>query len=187
MESASILTSSDAADPAAPAIDDLLLIGTVVGTTGLRGHVRLRVVSNDIERICRRVRTLYIGSPPRAVTLRRGAVSRPGVAVLQLAGIETTAAAAGLRGSDVYIHQRDAAPLGDGEYFIHDLLGARVWLEDGSELGQVRDVIETGANDVLVVARRGAPEALIPMIREVVVGLQLAERRIVIRPLAGLL
>jgi 16S rRNA processing protein RimM len=181
------LTSSEPAGSATPTVDDLLLIGTVVAPTGLRGRVKLRVVSDNIERIFRRVRVLYVGSPPRAVTLRRGAVTRPGIAVLQLAGIETADAAAGLRGCEMYIHRRDAAPLEDGEYFIHDLYGAQVVLDDGSELGKVRDVIETGANDVLVVARRGAPEALIPMIREVVVMLQLDQQRIVIRPIAGLL
>ena len=73
------------------------------------------------------------------------------------------------------------------EYFIHELTGLLVVTDTGEELGKVFEVIETGANDVLVVARPTGGEALIPMIRDVIVELNVAAGRIVIHPLEGLL
>lgn len=88
---------------------------------------------------------------------------------------------------EVTIHERDAAPLAEDEYFIHDLYNLLVITEDGDEIGRVREVLETGSNEVLVVTRPGAADALIPMIHDVVSDLDISGGRITIRPIEGLL
>ncbi|HMO59243.1 MAG TPA: ribosome maturation factor RimM [Roseiflexaceae bacterium] len=166
---------------------ELMLIGRIIGVVGLRGGLRMRAITNQLEYLRDHVKTLYLGPQQRPYTLHKLTIPRPGYAVLILDTITSREAADALRGSDVFIHERDTAPLDNDEYFIHELYGLRVVTEQGEEIGQVREVIETGANDVLVVTRRGAAEALIPMIRDVVAELDVPNQRIVIRLIDGLL
>lgn len=170
-----------------PAPDELLIVGQVTAPFGVQGQLKVRAITDRPEHLQRRVRIVYVGSPARAFTLRRVAVHKPGVLVFTLAEVTTREEAEALRNAEVFIREADAAPLDTEEYFIHQLFGLAVLTEDGATLGQVRDVLETGANDVLVVARRSQSEALIPMIRDVVQQVDIAGGKIVVRLLPGLL
>ena len=82
-------------------------------------------------------------------------------------------AAAALKGTQIGVHREQLPGPGEGEYYWHDLVGLRVQTTQGMELGTVDHLIETGANDVLVV--RGERERLIPFIRgQVVLSIDLA-------------
>ena len=83
------------------------------------------------------------------------------------------------------LDETEVKPLGEGEYFLDDLIGCRVLGPEGRELGRVTGLIETGANDVLAVA--GAQgETLVPMTNEVVKEVDSKARLIRIDPLPGL-
>lgn len=167
--------------------DELLLIGHVVATFGLRGQIKLRAITDQPEHLKRRVKTVYIGTERTPYQLVDVFQHKPGLLILTLKGITTRDAAETLRGAEVSILETDAAPLDTDEYYIHQLYGLRVETTEGVELGQVREVLETGANEVLVVARPDQPEVLIPMIHAVVQELDLPGKRVVIRVLEGLL
>jgi 16S rRNA processing protein RimM len=163
-----------------------MLVGIITAAFGLRGQVKMRTITNNPDTL-RRVRTLYLGpsrKPYRLTTLHE---PKPGTLVLTLDGVADRTAAEDMRGNEVFIHDRDAAPLAEDEYFIHQLYGLQVLTEDGSAIGKVREVLETGANEVLVVTRPGQADALIPMIRDVVRTLDIPGGRIIISPLEGLL
>lgn len=164
-----------------------MLIGEIVGPFGTRGQVKLKAVTDQIEHLRRRVRTVYVGAKRQSYTLKQVIAHKPGLLVLTLSGVSTRDEAENLRSSEVAILERDAAPLGEDEYFIHQLYGLAVVDEAGAPIGTVREVLETGANDVLVVAREGKPDALIPVIRDVIQQFDFTEKRVVIRPLEGLL
>jgi len=87
----------------------------------------------------------------------------------------------------VEIPVEDAVPLEEGEYYHFQLVGMHVTTEDGETLGDIVDVFTApGANDVYVIhGSRG--EILIPAIEDVVIDLNVAAGRVVIRPLPGLL
>jgi 16S rRNA processing protein RimM len=112
---------------------------------------------------------------------------KPGLLVFTLDGVTTREAADALAGSEVAILESQAAPLAEGEYFVHQLYGLLVVTDSGEEIGRVREVLVTGANEVLVVPRPGKTDALIPMIRDVVRELDVSAGRLVIHPLEGLL
>ncbi|NTV64439.1 MAG: 16S rRNA processing protein RimM, partial [Oscillochloris sp.] len=112
---------------------------------------------------------------------------KPGVLLLTLRGIETREAVDELRGAEVYIRQTDAAPLGEDEYYLHDLIGLAASTVDGQEIGTVREIIQTGVHEVLVVTRPNQPDALIPVVRDFIADLDLTGRRVVVRPIEGLL
>jgi 16S rRNA processing protein RimM len=170
-----------------PSPDETLLIGQIVAAFGVRGQVKMRSYTTHVEHLRRHIRTIYLGAERRAYTLSDLFEHKPGLLILTLAGVATRNDAEDLRGQEVAIRESEAAPLEEGEYFIHQLYGLKVVAEDGTEIGRIKEVIETGANDVLIVTRPDQPEALIPMIHDVVQNLDISGGRVVVRLLDGLL
>ncbi len=166
--------------------DDFLLVGTIGLPFGIKGQVKLHTITSRPEHLLR-LKTVFLGDARAATALRRVAEHKHAVMILTLAGVEDRNAADELRGTEVYIRQQDAAPLDEDEYFLHDLPGLQVETTAGELIGTVKEVLETGANDVLVVARPEGGEVLLPMIRDVVKSMDLAAKRLVIEPLEGLL
>ncbi|HEU4328466.1 MAG TPA: ribosome maturation factor RimM [Roseiflexaceae bacterium] len=170
-----------------PAPEEYLLIGEIVGPFGTHGQVKLKAITDQVEHLRRRIRTVYIGPQRQSYRLQRVVEHKPGMLVLNLVGLTTRDEAEALRGNEVAILEREAAPLDQDEYFVHQLYGLAVFSEAGEAIGTVREVMQTGANDVLVVAREGKPDGLIPVIRDVIVELDIPNNRVVIRLLEGLL
>ena len=166
--------------------DELLLVGTVGAPFGVRGQVKLNAISTHPEHLSR-LRTVYVGEGLVPVKLQRAQLHKHNLVILTLDGYGDRNAAETLRGAEVFIRINDAAPLEEGEYFLHDLPGLAVLTTTGESVGTVREVLETGANDVLVVDRTEGGEVLVPMILQVVKVLDLVEKRIVIEPIPGLL
>ncbi len=170
-----------------PSAEELLLIGSIIAPFGVRGQVKVRAVTNRPDHLQRRIRTVYVGSTYRPYHLLNLYEHKPGLLVLNLEHVASRDAAEELRGAEIYILESEAAPLDEGEYFLHQLYNLRVETVDGVEVGSVYEVLETGSNEVLVVKRSDGDDALIPMIHDVVVELDLTGGRVVIRLLEGLL
>jgi 16S rRNA processing protein RimM len=167
--------------------DETLLIGVIVAPFGVRGQVKVRAYTEQIEHLQRRVHEVYVGPERRTYALKDVIEHKQGLLIVSLDGVTTRTAAEELRGAEVAIRERDAAPLEEGEYFLHQLYGLTVVAEDGAEIGRVREVLETGANEVLIVARPGQPDVLLPLIHDVVQDLDIAGGRVVVRLIEGLI
>ncbi|HEY1015698.1 MAG TPA: ribosome maturation factor RimM [Herpetosiphonaceae bacterium] len=170
----------------APNPDDFLLVGRITTPHGVKGNVKLALVTTRPEHLSR-IKQVFLGPSYQQYTLQRAHEHKFGVFVLHLAEVATRDDAEALRGAEVHIRASEAAPLDEDEYFIHDLIGLQVRTIDGQELGSVADVIETGANDVLIVRKVGSNDILIPMVREVVHRLDVAGKLIEVAPLDKLL
>ncbi|GAB4441004.1 MAG: ribosome maturation factor RimM [Chloroflexi bacterium OHK40] len=168
-------------------MDELLLIGQILGPFGVRGQVKVKAFTDRPDHIARQVRTIFTGPGRPPLTLRRLTEHKPGLLIATFEGITTREAAEELRGEELYIRAVDAAPLASDEYFLHDLVGLAVSTTAGEAVGSVREVLETGAGEVLVVARAGQPDALVPMVRDFIAELDIPGRRVVIIPIEGLL
>jgi 16S rRNA processing protein RimM len=105
---------------------------------------------------------------------------------VRFAGTNDRDAAQALSGQLLWIATEDAADLPAGSYYEHELIGLDVVLEDGSPVGTVSSIMETGAADVLVITGPSG-EHLVPMIRTVIVSVDTDARRILISPPPGLL
>ena len=97
--------------------------------------------------------------------------------LLTFEGILSKEAAQTLNGFFLSVPREEAIPLPPGRHFIFDLVGCEVF-EAEQRLGQLRDVLQTGANDVYVVERSGKKDLLIPVTREIVRTIDIASRRI---------
>ena len=80
-----------------------------------------------------------------------------------------------------------AVPLGKDEYYIADLIGLDVFTEDGEHLGELIDVLQTGANDVYVVKLEDGREVLLPVIRECIKEVNLEQGEVRVHLMKGLL
>ena len=109
------------------------------------------------------------------------------LAILKLEGIDDREAAEALLKQTVYALEDELEPLAEDEYFLHDLPGLTVVAEDGAPVGVVRDILELPAQPVLVVAREGLPEAMIPLVPEFIVDIDFDGARIVVHLIEGLL
>lgn len=160
---------------------DRLAIGVIIAPHGVQGEVRMLIWSHFPEHIPR-IKRVYLDEEPDSRRLRSARLNGPN-AVLRIEGVESRDQAEALRGTVIRIGFDQAAPLEEGEYYQFQLMGLRVVTEAGEPLGQVVDIIETGANDVYVVRDSAGQEHLFPALKSVVIEVDLAAHRMVVRPL----
>jgi 16S rRNA processing protein RimM len=137
-------------------------LGRIVGLFGIQGWVKVFSFTEPREAILDYGPWL-LGSDSswRQATVEDG--KRHGKAVLaKLAGVDDRDDATGLLGEEIAIDRSDLPATGDGEYYWVDLIGATVWHREERELGTVKQMLETGAHDVMVVG--GETERLIPFV-----------------------
>lgn len=160
-----------------------LAIARIVAPQGIRGEVRAICLTDFPERFPGR--EVWLGETDQRIRI---VAARPhkNVWLLRLEGINDRNAAEKLRGLRLYTDTDDLAPLGDDEYYIHDLIGLSVQTEAGEPVGVLKDVLRPGANDVYVVETADGREHLIPAVRQFV-QIDLAKRIVTVRPIPGLL
>ena len=106
--------------------------------------------------------------------------------ILKFKGLDNINDIEKYRQKSLYVTRKNAVRLQRDEYFIADLIGLKVQDEDGKELGTVKDVIETGANDVYVVSKDGAKDLLIPAIHACIQNVDVAAGQMEVHLLPGL-
>jgi 16S rRNA processing protein RimM len=157
-----------------------LAVGRISGAHGIRGEVKVESLTDYPERF-RAGAHFYLGSEveSRSVTIT---AARPHhhLLLVKLDVVPDRTAAELLTGQLLLIPEEEAMPLGEHENYAHDLLGLRVETQAGRVLGQVTDILATGANDVYVVRGAAGNELLIPALRQVVLEVDLAAQRMVV-------
>lgn len=162
---------------------DFLETGKIVNIHGLKGEVKIMPWSDDAEFICG-FDTLYCGKNKEAYKIEFSRIHK-NMVLAKFAGIDTPEAANALRNSIIYI-DRDDVELDDGTFFIADLIGLTVKDADsGKEYGIVKDIFQTGANDVYEI-KKDDKTYYIPAIPDVIINTDIENKTIFIRPLEGL-
>lgn len=170
-----------AADPGAVAI------GTVQNAHALRGAIRLRPYQPPAPSLTAGLEVfLERDGAWRAVRITSAAPQPNGTLLLQLDGVADRDAAEALRGARILVRADDLPPAEDDEFYWHEVVGFRVETTDGEILGTVRETSSNGLHDVWAVDA-GGREVLVPVVADVVETIDRDGRRIVIRPLAGML
>ena len=90
------------------------------------------------------------------------------------------------KGKPLYVTRENAVKCEKDEYFIADLIGLEVVADDGEELGEISDILSTGANDVYVISKPGSKDLLIPAIKECILNVDMQERSMKVHLLEGL-
>ena len=164
--------------------DPWLVVGRVAAPFGIRGEIKIRVMTDFPERFTER--PLYVGQDRTRFEVTAWRAHGANVGVLALKGISSRDDAEALRNAMLYAHVDDAVRLPKDEYYVHEIVGLAAYTDDGRVIGVVVDVIPTGSNDVYVVKSPDEREILIPAIKEVIKKIDLGAGSLVIRPIEGL-
>ena len=164
----------------------LLLIGRVIGPHGVRGLLKIESYAHSEETLLTAGR-IYLkqGSGKISEYGILSAVPHKGGALIRLEGLDSREQAEPCCGAEILI-RKAAVSRDDDEYFWHELIGLRVYLETGRYLGTLEEIVSTAANDIYVV-REGKEEFLIPAIHDVVKTIDLENGKMILSEVEGLL
>jgi len=164
-----------------------LEVGEIVNTHGVRGEVRVIPLTDDPQRF----RSLDWVFLDREGSLDKiyieGVKYARGMVILKFKNIDDPASAETLKGRLLKVDREHAVKLPEGSYFICDLLGSEVFDETAGKLGELKDIIKTGSNDVYVVRNETGREVLVPALKSVVRNISLENRKITVALPEGLL
>ena len=170
----------------------MVQVGFVFRAHGMEGELKVNPEHTDDPARFEELDTVYLGRSPRAVTrheiasVRYQETKRGTTVILGLADVASRSDAEAVIKQNVFADEADLE-LADDEIFIHDLVGLSVVTEAGETLGTVANYMEMPAQDVFVVHRPEAGEAMIPAVEDFIVDIDLDGGRLVVRPIEGLL
>ena len=163
-----------------------LQVGVISSTHGVRGEVKVFPTTDDVTRF-RQLKKVYLDTGREMLPLEIQNVKFfKQFAILKFKAIDNINDIEKYRGKSLMIDREDAVDLDEDEYFIADMIGMKVCTEDGSEFGTLKDVMETGANDVYIIDSLEHGEVLIPAIRECILDVDMDEERMTIHLMEGL-
>ena len=163
-----------------------LQVGVISSTHGVRGEVKVFPTTDDVTRF-RQLKKVYLDTGREMLPLEIQNVKFfKQFAILKFKGIDNINDIEKYRGKSLMIDREDAVDLEEDEYFIADMIGMKVCTEDGSEFGTLKDVMETGANDVYIIDSLEHGEVLLPAIRECILDVDMDEERMTIHLMEGL-
>ncbi len=147
-----------------------LVVGVIAKPQGIKGEVKVQCYVDRPQGFAGLHSVYVAGSPCRILRCR--VVSND--VFLTLEGIPDRNAAELLRGKELSVDRKDAQGLKQGEFFVQDLLGLAVWVDD-RQAGVIRDVLQYGAADVLVIA--GEKPCMVPYLNKLVLDVDLQQGR----------
>jgi 16S rRNA processing protein RimM len=149
-------------------------LGKVGAVYGIKGWLKIHSFTDDQEAILDYFPwSLKLGNKIQSVEITDWRKHNNGL-VVKVAGIDDRDVAQKLVGSEIFVSEEALSDLPEGEFYWRDLIGMAVVTDKGYDLGRVSDIMETGANDVLVVKANlkdgfGKKERLIPYLMDQVI------------------
>ncbi len=166
---------------------DYLRVGTYVNTHGVRGEIKVYPHTDDIMRFSDLKSIMLETKAENYITYEIAGVKyHKNMAILKLKGIDNINDIEKYKGSDLYITREQAVPLEEGEYFICDIIGADVVDDSGEKLGIIKEVLQTGANDVYIIKRENEKDLLIPVIPSCVLDVDIENSCVKVHLIPGL-
>ena len=168
-------------------MEDRLQVGVIASTHGVRGEVKVFPTTDDMKRF-KRLKEVILDTGKEQLSLEiEGVKFFKQFAILKFKGIDNINDIEKYKGKSLFVTRENAVKLKKDEYFIADLIGLKVLDEEEKEIGVLKDVMETGANDVYVIELHDKRELLLPAIKQCVLAVDMEEGYIKIHILEGLL
>lgn len=164
-----------------------LEIGQIVNTFGIKGMVKVKPFTDDINRFDK-LEKVYIKNIEGKKEYQIQEVKyHKNMVLMKLEGIDTPEQADSLRQSYLLVNREDEEPLEEGVYYIVDLIGLEVYTDEDILLGKVDDIFNTGSNDIYVVKDGKGKQILLPGIPEVLKNVDLEKGKITVHLIPGLM
>ncbi|AWM16908.1 ribosome maturation factor RimM [Bacillus subtilis] len=165
-------------------------VGKIVNTHGIKGEVRVISKTDFAEERYKPGNTLYLfmdgRNEPVEVTVNTHRLHKQ-FHLLQFKERQSLNEVEELKNAIIKVPEEDLGELNEGEFYFHEIIGCEVFTEDGELIGNIKEILTPGANDVWVVARKGKKDALIPYIESVVKHIDVSEKKIEIELMEGLI
>ena len=167
-------------------MEQLLQVGVISSTHGVRGEVKVFPTTDDVKRF-KKLKKVILDTGKEQLPLEiEGVKFFKQFVILKFRGIDNINDIEKYKGKRLLVDREHAVKLKKDEYFIADMIGMDVFTEDGELFGALKDVMETGANDVYIIEMSDGKEVLVPAIKRCILDVDIENRKMVIHLLEGL-
>ena len=167
-------------------MEKLLRVGVIATTHGVRGEVKVFPTTDDPQRF-KKLKNVILDDGKQQLDLEITSVKFfKNLVILKFKGLDNMNDVEKFKQADLLVTRENAVKLEPGEYFIADLIGLAGVSDEGEDLGELTDVIQTGANDVYVFTKMGEPDLLVPKIPDCVKEIDLEKGTVLVHLLPGL-
>lgn len=168
-------------------MEQMLQVGVITATHGIRGEVKVYPTTDDATRFDD-LKRVILDAGKQQIPLEIQSVKYfKQFVILKFKGIDNINDIERYKRCPLLISREDAVDLDEDEYFIADIIGMEVYTENGAYFGLLKDVMETGANDVYIIDSKEHGEVLLPAIKECILKVDGDENKITIHLMEGLL
>ena len=162
-------------------------VGVISSTHGVRGEVKVFPTTDDVKRF-KKLKEVILDTGKEDIILTiEGVKFFKKFAILKFKDYNNINDIEKYKGKSLYVERANAVRLQKDEYFIADLMGCKVVDEDENPLGVLKDVLETGANDVYIVTSPEGKELLFPAIKECILDIDFKNGKMTVHVMDGLL
>lgn len=167
-------------------MEDLLKVGVITTTHGVRGEVKVYPTTDPERYLDLEYVLLDTGRELRRLDISNVKFFK-NLVILKFKGIDNINDIEMYKQRELWVPRDEAQELEEDEYYIGDLIGMEVLLEDESVFGTLKDVMETGANDVYVVETKEGQEVLLPAIKECILDVDVENNTMTVHLMKGLI
>lgn len=168
-------------------MEDLLQVGIITQTHGIRGEVKVFPTTDDVKRF-KKLKEVILDTGKEKISLEiEGVKFFKQYAILKFKGFDNINDIERYKGKNLFVTRDNAVKLRRDEYFIADLIDLEVYDEEDKYLGILTNMIETGANDVYEVRFEDGRQVLFPAIKQCILDVDIENRRMKVHIMDGLL
>ena len=161
-------------------------IGKVTGTHGIRGTFRVFPTTEDPSRFELLKEVIFDLKGNKEVFKIKNVAYQKNMILLTVKEIDDINVAEKYKNATILIPEEKALTLDEDEYYTRDLYDMEVYTTEGEYLGVIDNIFVTGSNDVYVIKKEGAKDLLIPAIKDCIMKVDVAEKKMTVKLLEGL-
>lgn len=167
-------------------MEQFFQVGVISSTHGVHGEVKVYPTTDDPKRFLK-LKEVLLDTPKGYMSLKVEKVRFfKQMVIVKFEGYDTIESIQMYRQKGLFVPREQAVPLAEDEYYVADLLGMDVYLEDGELFGKVKDVMQSAVNDVYIIRSLAHGEVLLPAIADCIKEVSVEDNRMVIHLLDGL-
>lgn len=167
-------------------MEERFQVGVITSTHGLKGEVKVFPTTDDAKRFKKNMELILDTGKEELVFTVEGVKFFKQFVILKFKGIDNINDIEKYKSKSLYVTRQNAVKLKKDEYFIADLIGMDVYEDNGEHLGTLKNVIETGANDVYEIAIKDGKDLLVPAIKECILEINVENKQMKIHVMEGL-
>lgn len=167
-------------------MEDLLQVGAIASTHGVRGEVKVFPTTDDYHRF-KKLKECFLEYKGEMLPIKiKSCKFFKNMVILGFEGIDNINDVEKYKRCGLFVDREHAVTLEKDEYFIMDLIGMDAVTEEGKKLGTLTEIIPTGANDAYVVTDETGKELLLPAIKDCILDVDMKLKRMTVRLMKGM-